>query len=330
MRAAMPLATCLVLAASLSGCLGIDNMAQFKAALGFGPQPLEVEPPLARLRASPTLAAVGQPVAFSAQGSLDPLGGDLDFTWAFGDGASARGSEATHRYLAPGVYEATLTVTAPPGVAGSDAVLVTVVENRAPVAALVITRGGQPVERAVAGEDLAFVAEARDPEGGPLTVAWDFGDGRTALTPEARHAFARGGLYQVALRAEDASGLATTATRALPVDHRLAEAGEVALLRDDATHAVPVAAGALAMRVGVAFDALLGVNAITLRILDAAGEVVTEQTLEPPPAATGAFQGAVELAAQDFQGHAPGDWTIAVQRASGAQVPYDLTVEVQY
>lgn len=331
MRAAMPLLASLLLAASLSGCLGVDNMAEFKAALGFGPEPLALEPPVARLRASPMLATVGQAIAFSAQGSLDPQGAPLEFLWDFGDGASARGAEVSHRYVAAGAFEVTLSATGAAPLPGTDNVRVTIVDNRPPLAALAVLRGGQPVERAMAGEELTFAATVRDPEGQPLAVRWDFGDGATAATPEARHAYDHGGRFLVTLRAEDPSGLAGTAEQMLAVDQATTDRGEVKILNDVAEHSLDVAAGATALRVTVTLgDPMLGLNSLAVRVLDAQGDTVGELPVQPPPGTLGAFEAVLDIAAAELAGTAPGTWTLVVERASGLQVAYAFTAGVRY
>lgn len=330
MRAAWPLAIALVASLSLSGCLGIDNMAELKAALGFQPLPLEILPPVARLRASLTLAAVGQPVAFSAQGSLDPQGLPLDFAWDLGDGTRARGSEATHRYATGGLFTVTLEATNAAGLTGQDTLVLTVLDNEPPSASLAVLREGQEVKRALAGEELTFRAEARDPEGQPLALAWDFGDGATALTPEARHRYEQGGRYLVTLRAEDPSGLAAEASQLLAVDELLSAQGQVAVGRDSFAHPVRVGSDAERVVARVAFDPMLGVNGLVVLLADAQGQEVTRAAGQPPPGTQGIFEVVLEAAREALGGHAPGSWSVVVQRASGLQVDYRLTGEVRY
>lgn len=54
-------------------------------------------------------ARVGESVSFdaSAQGGMEPY----TFGWDFGDGTTAAGQNVTHRYMAPGTFTSTLTVT---------------------------------------------------------------------------------------------------------------------------------------------------------------------------------------------------------------------------
>lgn len=68
------------------------------------------QPPIAMIDA-PASAVEGQPLSFGATSSVDPNGTIVDYAWAFGDGATATGSTATHTYQTPGHYTARLVVT---------------------------------------------------------------------------------------------------------------------------------------------------------------------------------------------------------------------------
>jgi immune inhibitor A len=107
--------------------------------------------PTAVASANPKTAAAGETVAFSAVGSFDDLDAPeaLTYEWAFGDGETATGAEATHAYAAKGTYEATLTVTDTGGLSDTDTVFVTVLgpdlqvtDVTAPTGKL---KGGKPV-----------------------------------------------------------------------------------------------------------------------------------------------------------------------------------------
>ena len=57
-------------------------------------------PPTVRAAADPGSGDAPLDVRFSAEGS-DPDGDTLEYEWDFGDGGSAFGAQATHRYSAP-------------------------------------------------------------------------------------------------------------------------------------------------------------------------------------------------------------------------------------
>jgi len=85
------------------------------------PPPPVNRPPSARLQA-PAEGGVNAPLTFSGEGSSDPDGDPLTYTWDFGDGtptASSPSPVATHRYAQIGNYPVRLTVS--DGRGGTDA-----------------------------------------------------------------------------------------------------------------------------------------------------------------------------------------------------------------
>ena len=62
--------------------------------------------------ATPATGAVGDRIVFRAEGNF---GTGATFAWDFGDGSTAFGRQAAHRYGAPGTFEAEVTVTLPGG-----------------------------------------------------------------------------------------------------------------------------------------------------------------------------------------------------------------------
>lgn len=83
--------------------------------------------------------------------------------------------------------------------------------NHPPVVA--ITSPTPPVNAQV-GQMIQFQATASDPDGDPLTVAWDFGDGVTDTTNSlvVSHAYANPGNFTVTVTASDGRGGSASAT----------------------------------------------------------------------------------------------------------------------
>ena len=83
--------------------------------------------------------------------------------------------------------------------------------NHPPVVA--ITSPSPPVNAQV-GQMIQFQATASDPDGDPLTVAWDFGDGVTDTTNSltVSHAYATAGTFTVTVTANDGRGGSGSAT----------------------------------------------------------------------------------------------------------------------
>ena len=113
----------------------------------------------------PYASDVGDPVAFSSQGSSDPDGTIVGYLWSFGDGASATAANPSHTYSSGGTYTVTLTVTDDDGATGVDTTSVNV-------------GGGPPPPPPPPGDGC-------NPSCGPGTVCID-STCRTAITGDTR------------------------------------------------------------------------------------------------------------------------------------------------
>jgi PKD repeat protein len=146
----------------------------------------------------PTVASVGEVVAFDAGMSADSDGAITGFAWDFGDGNGAATVLAAHRFEAPGTYDLRLAVTDDAGVANSAASALRQirVEARPEVAA------SGPLASCPAEPDRWAVAA---PDG--ASVRWQFGDGAEASGAAVSHGFARPGLYPVQVAIDTGAGL---------------------------------------------------------------------------------------------------------------------------
>lgn len=72
-------------------------------------------------------------------------------------------------------------------------------------------------ERAGPGSPIEFVATVTDPEGGPVELFWDFGDGTTAREEVVVHSFQTAGEYSVKLVAIDDAGEMSVAEHVVAV-----------------------------------------------------------------------------------------------------------------
>jgi outer membrane protein OmpA-like peptidoglycan-associated protein len=98
-----------------------NALAAKRAVVAAPPPPPANRPPSARLQA-PAQGEVNAELRFSGEGSSDPDGDQLTYTWDFGDGtptASFNFPNATHRYAQIGNYPVRLTVS--DGRGGTDA-----------------------------------------------------------------------------------------------------------------------------------------------------------------------------------------------------------------
>lgn len=87
-----------------------------------GPPP-GAPPPTAAFTFTPPSPSRGTNVNFDASPSTGAI---ADYAWAFGDGSTGSGAQATHQYTAKGDFAVTLVVTASDGQSGQQAQTVTV------------------------------------------------------------------------------------------------------------------------------------------------------------------------------------------------------------
>ena len=174
---------------------------QFRAAGGLLPNVA----PTAAFAAT----VAGSTVGFDGRGSSDSDGTIAAYAWDFGDGGTGTGARPSHTYAAPGTYQVKLTVT--DDRSGTNAITqpVTIVPNRAPVAAFT-----------VAADNLTLAVDggtSADPDGTIAAYAWDFGDGSTATGAAPAHSYAAAGTYQVTLTVTDNLGGTDTLTQPVTV-----------------------------------------------------------------------------------------------------------------
>lgn len=108
---------------------GIDTNPQWSSGTMFL-GPLTNQPPTSAF----TTSCSGQTCAFDGRDSTDPDGTVVGWSWDFGDGATATGSQPGHLYTAAGTYQVTLTVTDERGGTGSSTQPVVIEGTTSPVA----------------------------------------------------------------------------------------------------------------------------------------------------------------------------------------------------
>lgn len=142
-------------------------------------------------------------------------------TWNFGDSGTASFSGGSapglpvHMYAAAGTYTVTLTITDTGGWSGSASATVTVRDCHVPpVAAFTISGGGADC---VDSRVFFNAVGSSDPDGGPVTYSWNFGDGSpTATGASAVHQYANDNPVTVTLTVTDDEGATTLATQPYP------------------------------------------------------------------------------------------------------------------
>jgi PKD repeat protein len=149
-----------------------------------------------------TNGLTGVAVPFSGEASFDYDGTISEYSWDFGDGASALGATPTHAYSQPGTYTAELTVTDDAGRTATDTLQVTIeLSQQKPVARIT-----GPYFAIATSDARISSGESFDRNNDPLSYKWDFGDGTTATSgdfPGVDHAYAQPGDYEVTLVVND-------------------------------------------------------------------------------------------------------------------------------
>ncbi len=160
--------------------------------------------PTASFNHTPLEPTVFQTIQFR-DNSTDPDGNVTAWAWDFGDGTASTQEDPTHKYADRGSYTVTLTVTDNDG--GTDAsTRVITTRNLEPTASF------RAPGTANVGDGVRFVDESTDPEGGPLTYLWNFGDGSTSTARNPIHEYDTPEAVLVTLLITDDEGATHTAT----------------------------------------------------------------------------------------------------------------------
>lgn len=134
--------------------------------------------------------------------STDSDGYITSWFWNFGDGGTATWQNPVHYYYATGTYNVGLTVTDNKGATNTKTIPITVVNypsDELPVASFTYKNlGNYTVEFDGTG--------SYDPEGGPITYLWAFGDGGTATIAKPTHKYPGAATFTVTLGVTDNSG----------------------------------------------------------------------------------------------------------------------------
>jgi PKD repeat protein len=140
-------------------------------------------------------ACLGRTTSFEANGT----GGSLKYKWDFGDGETWEGGgHASHKYAKAGSYTVTVTADNGQGTACSTAISSTSVKISEPP----VADAGENLACCV-GKEVSF--NGTKSTGTGLSYHWDFGDGATADTAMASHAYEKPGNYRVVLTVKDDS-----------------------------------------------------------------------------------------------------------------------------
>lgn len=172
-------------------------------------------PPQASVGSNVSAAEVGESVTFTA--SLSDGTGPYLVRFAFGDGsyAVAAGSgptvSATHAFATAGSFNVTAEVTDAVGAKATSGI-----ETFSVSAGPTITAHATPAAGDV-GHPLDFNSSLSSGGTPPVSYLWEFGDGKSASTEDASHAYGTAGTFPVSVTATDADGVKTTARLSVTV-----------------------------------------------------------------------------------------------------------------
>ena len=170
--------------------------------------------PSASFNYSPTAAVVGLPIQFDASASNAGFGATqiTSYSWNFGDGTSGSGKNPAHTFGAANSYVVTLTVTNDRSLTASATQTLTVsappvVAGTVPTAVFTVSPSAPGV-----GETVFFNASTSIPGTGHsiASYAWTFGDGSSGTGVTTTHTYTTAGSYAVQLKVTDDDGQATT------------------------------------------------------------------------------------------------------------------------
>ncbi len=233
----------------------------------------------------------GSPVTINVV-AADPKNEPLNFTWDFGDGTptvTTTTNSVDHTFASTGSYNVSVRVTDSewPVCATTTATIEAPSGNLPPVATLDY-QFPSGLTHGWVNQSITFRVTVRDPEGEPLSIQWDFGDGATASNASTNtatdqtvvqvHTYSQPGDYTLTVTVTDSqpgAGHVQTKTAAIPIQAQATGGGggPAGGANPWINYGVPIA---------IALVAVAAIAAILLRRRKVSKEE-EERREEPPP-----------------------------------------------
>ena len=145
-------------------------------------------------------------------GSADPDGTVVAWSWQFGDGGTSDLQNPQHTFATAGAFDVTLTVTDDGGATDDVMRQVSVnPQNQGPTASFSVVCDLLSCD---------FTDASTDSDGTVEAWSWQFGDGATSDQKNPQHTYAAGGAYSVTLEVTDNAGGPGQAAQQVPAKEK--------------------------------------------------------------------------------------------------------------
>lgn len=153
------------------------------------------------------------PVCVNSVADFYAQSGYASYEWDFGDGGTSTNKDAEHIYNTAGTYNSVVTITNGCGASTTLSVTASIVDD------LLITNLDYQIlgDSICPNDELLFMGD----DWNGLTYSWDFGDGTSANTTSATHAYPNAGMYYVTVSAVNGCGNDTTVLDSVVVDNNV-------------------------------------------------------------------------------------------------------------
>jgi PKD repeat protein len=158
--------------------------------------------PRARFKMDPPSGSLATVFTVDAENSADDDGNVASYRWEWGDGSTASGKKATHKFNQLGNYTVRLNVTDNAGASDSTGRDVEILRNSPPVPIFSVSpsKGSTFTNFSFDG------SRSYDPDGKVAKWLWDFGDGKRGNGEDVDHIYDQQGNYEVVLTVQDNKG----------------------------------------------------------------------------------------------------------------------------
>jgi PKD repeat protein len=170
-------------------------------------------PPPLSASASANVTSGTAPLSVKFSGSASGGTAPYSYSWTFGDGGSSGQQTPSHAYLAPGTYNATLTVTDSQSNTATYSVTITVSQPQQTLSAFASaspTSGTAPLNVTFTGS-----ASGRSP---PYSYSWSFGDNSSSILQNPSHTYENAGSYSATLTVTDSANNTATSSVTITVE----------------------------------------------------------------------------------------------------------------